>query len=293
MPAPGSGTGSTYFASLPPVRGARDRESQRPGAASAAPAPSPYCRKRRRGIGFIPSPSVRAAEHCSRGRAALRRRHFDDVHRGAVITRGTHRRVPHRYSRLIRYRDRQLAHIRAPCVSFAHSGCVVDLRVDVCVAWERVPGTVYVIEYDDTFTFPVSVAALWQTLVQVDCYLSWWSWLHEFSVEGIGLQHGTVLHGIVAPPLPYRMELEVCSTNACPNGASPRVHGDSGCPARLTFDGNDAEAQARAVWTVEMMQRPMRLAARFAHPLLRWGHDRVVEATVDGFRRHLGDDVAH
>ena len=36
-----------------------------------------------------------------------------------------------------------------------------------------------------------------------------------------------------------------------------------------------------------MMQRPMRLAARVAHPVLRWGHDRVVEMTVNGFRRHL------
>jgi hypothetical protein len=40
-------------------------------------------------------------------------------------------------------------------------------------------------------------------------------------------------------------------------------------------------------WTVEMMQRPMRLADRMAHPLLQWGHDRVVEITVAGFRRRL------
>jgi hypothetical protein len=36
-----------------------------------------------------------------------------------------------------------------------------------------------------------------------------------------------------------------------------------------------------------MMQRPMRIAARVAYPLLRWGHDRVVDATVDGLRRQL------
>ena len=40
-------------------------------------------------------------------------------------------------------------------------------------------------------------------------------------------------------------------------------------------------------WTIEMRQRPMRLAALVAHPLLRWGHDRVVDATVSSFRRHL------
>jgi hypothetical protein len=36
-----------------------------------------------------------------------------------------------------------------------------------------------------------------------------------------------------------------------------------------------------------MMQRPMRLASRFGRPLLQWGHDRVVESTVDGFRHRL------
>jgi hypothetical protein len=40
-------------------------------------------------------------------------------------------------------------------------------------------------------------------------------------------------------------------------------------------------------WDVEMMQRRMRMAARVARPLLQWGHDRVVEAAVRGFRRQL------
>jgi hypothetical protein len=40
-----------------------------------------------------------------------------------------------------------------------------------------------------------------------------------------------------------------------------------------------------------MMQRPMRVAARVAPPVLRWGHDRVVDATVAGFRRHLRDST--
>ncbi|MDA8182818.1 MAG: hypothetical protein M0035_00035, partial [Actinomycetota bacterium] len=40
-------------------------------------------------------------------------------------------------------------------------------------------------------------------------------------------------------------------------------------------------------WSIEMMQAPMRLADRVAHPLLCWGHDRVVDMTVAGFRRHV------
>jgi hypothetical protein len=40
---------------------------------------------------------------------------------------------------------------------------------------------------------------------------------------------------------------------------------------------------------VEVMQRPLRAAARVAPGLLRWSHDRVVEATVRSFRTRLGE----
>jgi hypothetical protein len=155
--------------------------------------------------------------------------------------------------------------------------------------------SVYEIEYDRTFTFPVPVTQLWATMVQVDRFPSWWSWLHEFSVEGNGLEHGTVLHGIVAPPppLPYRMRLDVVIDECIPQRRlTAFVHGDLEGAAKFVLDGDDAAARVHAMWTIEMMQRPMRLAARFAHPLLRWGHDRVVDATVDGLRRHLVGDVS-
>jgi hypothetical protein len=154
-----------------------------------------------------------------------------------------------------------------------------------------VPDSVNVIEYDGTFTFPVPVARLWATMVRVDRFPSWWSWLREFSFEGEGLEAGTVLHGIVAPPLPYRMRLDVVVEELVPERCvTALVHGDLEGSARLTFEGDESETRAHATWTVEMMQRSMRLAARIAHPLLRWGHDRVVDATVDGFRRRLVSD---
>jgi len=150
-----------------------------------------------------------------------------------------------------------------------------------------------VIEYDGMFTFPVPVAQLWATIVQFDRFSSWWSWLDEFSVVGEGLEHGTVLHGTVAPPLPYRMRLDVVLDECIPElRISARVHGDLEGAAKLTFDGDDTKARVHATWTIEMMQRPMRMAARVAHPLLRWGHDRVVDATVDGFRRQLGGEAS-
>jgi len=151
-----------------------------------------------------------------------------------------------------------------------------------------VPNAAPVIEYDSSFVFPTPVSRLWAALVQVDDFSSQWSWLRELSVEGSGLERGTVLHGIVVPPLPYRMRLDVVIEESVPERRiAALVHGDLEGAALLTFDGGDAETRVHATWTVEMMQRPMRLASRIAAPLLRWGHDRVVEATVDAFRRHL------
>ena len=84
-------------------------------------------------------------------------------------------------------------------------------------------------------------------------------------MKGEGLEHGTVLRGIVAPPLPYRMRLDVVVDECVPERRiSALVHGDLEGAAQLTFDGDDVEARAHATWKLEMMQRPMRLACRIA-----------------------------
>ncbi len=151
---------------------------------------------------------------------------------------------------------------------------------------ESVARSPTVVEYDRTFSFPVSTERLWLTISRLDEFSSWWEWLHEYTVEGDGLEPGTVLHGVVAPPLPYRMRLDVV-LGECEPGRSiaAEVHGDLEGAAQVSFEGNERSTTVHVVWTVEVMQQPMRLAARFAHPLLQWGHDHVVEATVDSFRR--------
>ncbi len=149
----------------------------------------------------------------------------------------------------------------------------------------------YVIEYDRTFTFSVPVEQLWTTMTRVECYPTWWSWLREFSVDGVALEPGSELHGVVVPPLPYRIRLDIVLDESVPHrfiGAF--VHGDLEGTAQLNFDTDGTTTLVRARWSIEMMQRPMRLAARIGYPLLQWGHDRVVDATVEGFRRNLTDE---
>jgi carbon monoxide dehydrogenase subunit G len=146
----------------------------------------------------------------------------------------------------------------------------------------------YVIDYRGTFHLPVAREVIWETIQEPDRFESWWGWLRDLTVEGRMLEPGAVLRGVVAPPLPYRMRLRV-DLQECvrPSRIDAVVHGDLEGRAQLRFETEGDGTRAEAAWTIEMMQRPMRIAARFGHPLLRWGHDRVVDATVAGYHRQL------
>ena len=145
-----------------------------------------------------------------------------------------------------------------------------------------------VIKYQGRHEFPISPSALWEILQEVDQYEAWWPWLDEFHIEGGSLRTGAVLSGVVAPPLPYRMRVEVVLTECEPlHCIEAQVHGDLEGQATLEMRPRGAGVEIDVAWSVEMKQAPMRLADRLAHPLLQWGHDRVVDLTVAGFRKRL------
>ncbi len=144
------------------------------------------------------------------------------------------------------------------------------------------------IDYRGGFRFELLPDELWSRMEEVDRFETWWPWLTQFRLEGGGLNPGTVLHGVVTPPLPYRMRLQVelirCDR---PRAIDARVDGDLAGPAALRLHPEAAGTRVEVTWSVEMRQPAMRLAARVGRPLLQWGHDRVVEVTVSGFRRRV------
>lgn len=145
-----------------------------------------------------------------------------------------------------------------------------------------------VIDYRRSFLFEVSPEELWQALSEPRRFESWWGWLGELRVDGEGLVDGAVLSGTVSPPVPYRMHVTV-RLDRCrpPERIDATVDGDLRGSAWLELRPHDVGTSAEVAWRIEMMQRAMRVAARVASPVLRWGHDRVVDMTVVGFRRHL------
>lgn len=69
------------------------------------------------------------------------------------------------------------------------------------------------------------------------------------------------------------------------------VHRDLEGEATIALCSKGVGTHVEVAWTLEMMQRPMRLADRMAHPVLKRGHDRVVENTVAKFRSRLARSV--
>ena len=148
-------------------------------------------------------------------------------------------------------------------------------------------GSPYVISYRGAFDFPAPPEAVWARIERMDSFETWWGWLREFHSDG-QMSDGTRLSGVVVPPLPYRMRLAVRVDRAVrPESIDATVSGDLRGPATVRLAPSRSGSLVTVAWDVEMMQPPMRIAARVAHPLLRWGHDRVVEATVSRFRREL------
>ena len=84
------------------------------------------------------------------------------------------------------------------------------------------------------------------------------------------------------------MRIEVVITRCEPHHSiEALIHGDLEGAAALELCERGVGTEVDLAWTVEMMQTPMRLADRLAHPVLQWGHDRVVDLTVSGFRKRL------
>ena len=146
------------------------------------------------------------------------------------------------------------------------------------------------IDYRGAFWFPVGPDELWQTIEGFDRFESWWDWLQDFGADGDGLVAGNVLHATVVPPVPWRLRMDIRLEAALrPHVLEATVAGDVGGQAVIRLEPVDGGTEVTVAWSLDMMSRPLRIAAIIARSLMRWGHDRVVEMAVAGFRRRALD----
>ena len=143
------------------------------------------------------------------------------------------------------------------------------------------------IDYRGAFWFPVGTDDLWETIERFDQFESWWAWLRKFGADTDGLVAGNTLHGIVVPPVPYRLRLDVrLETCLRPHLVQATIDGDVRGSAVMRMEPVDDGTRVSVSWALDMVSPPLRVAARVAYPLMRWGHGRVVEMAVAGFRQN-------
>ena len=141
-------------------------------------------------------------------------------------------------------------------------------------------------DYRGAFWFPVEPNELWDTIERFDQFESWWAWLRDFGADSDRLVAGNVLHATVIPPVPYRLRLDIRLEGSLrPHVLEATIDGDARGFAVIRLEPVDDGTQVAVVWSLGMMSTPLRIAALVAYPLMRWGHDRVVEMAVAGFRQ--------
>ena len=141
-------------------------------------------------------------------------------------------------------------------------------------------------DYRGSFVFPLTPEEMWAT-IDFSSFEEWWPWMRDLEVRG-GLEPGADVSFTVVTPLPYRMSLRLLLEEVEETVMiAGRVTGDLEGPAHLEIAEHEEGCVLTLVWEVEMMQRPMRIAAAVARPILERAHDWAVDVAIRGFKRHV------
>jgi len=138
--------------------------------------------------------------------------------------------------------------------------------------------------FDRSWRFPVAPESLWRVLERTDDYRSWWRWLREFDSDGLVV--GSASRCAVRGPFPYSLNFTVHVREVVPAAlVRTEVTGDLAGPARLEIAADGDGSTARLAWELELCSPLLRELARWARPLMEWGHGWVVDNGVRQFRR--------
>lgn len=140
------------------------------------------------------------------------------------------------------------------------------------------------LDSDRSYRFAVTADALWSAIAETDDYPKWWPWLSGF--EATGLVAGDVWACTVRPPLPYRLRFAVHLDEVVPTTLiTARVSGDIAGTARLDIDGTPEGCDVRLRSSLSPSSASFGMLALFARPIVRRGHDWVLDTGARQFVR--------
>jgi hypothetical protein len=141
----------------------------------------------------------------------------------------------------------------------------------------------HVVRSDRRHRFAVPAEALWDAVVRVQDYRSWWPWLG--GLEAAAFAEGERWGCLVRPPLPYVLRFDlVLEEVQPPRFVTATIEGDLVGHAGLDILPDDGGSELRLVSALSPANGALRLVARTMPMLVRFGHDWVLDTGVRQFR---------
>ncbi len=135
---------------------------------------------------------------------------------------------------------------------------------------------------DRRYAFSVPPEGLWPALTRIEEYRRWWPWLRGF--EAAAFAAGERWRCVVQPPLPYALRFDLAIVEVEPLAfVTATVHGDITGRARLEVRATPGGSEARLVSELAPSNAMLRAIASVARPVVRFGHDWVLDTGLRQF----------
>ncbi|MET0145708.1 MAG: SRPBCC family protein [Ilumatobacteraceae bacterium] len=139
---------------------------------------------------------------------------------------------------------------------------------------------------DRRYRFAVPPADLWSSLAATDHYRSWWPWLRAF--DGDGLVSSADWHCTIRPPLPYTLRFTIHLHEVDrPRVVTADISGDIAGTARIDVEPHGAGSELHLTSTLTPSSRAFGIVAKLAKPIVRRGHDWVLDTGAGQFAAHI------
>lgn len=120
----------------------------------------------------------------------------------------------------------------------------------------------------------------------VDHYRTWWPWLRSF--EATALESAETWSCAVQPPVPYALRFTVIMQEVVPEQlVTASIDGDITGEARLELAAAGAGCDVHLVSALAPGSRALRAVSTVARPVVRFGHDWVLDNGARQFASRL------
>lgn len=132
------------------------------------------------------------------------------------------------------------------------------------------------------YHFDADPDTLWTAIRQTGSYMAWWPWLRIFDAPSFEV--GSRWTCVVQPPVPYRVRFAIDLARIEPARlVTVAVSGDISGSADMRIEAEGAGCSVHLVSELAPDNRLLRTAAFVARPIVRFGHDWVLDTGASQF----------